>query len=329
MWAIDASTCKNRVEVLLYILYICNAYYNYICSFVMLQVVGLGDLPSAGDAFEVSTDLNAIKQVATARKLLHQQAMSQLSKAAVTSMASNFVAGTLDTRERFKVPLVVVTDSSGSLEALLRSIVELKDEDEAGICVPDIVSSSIGPVTSGDVALAATTGATIVAFKAPISSAVENEAKQANIPILDHQVVYALLDEVKSIINKKLNPMPPGIFVGRAEVLKLFKFKTSTIAGCRLLEGSITKEASIRVLRGKRNVVYTGKAASLRLVKDVVEEISGDPGMEFGISCSSDFNDFEEGDVIECFKPTSTVALDTASSSEVNNSFPDTREVVM
>jgi translation initiation factor IF-2 len=111
--------------------------------------------------------------------------------------------------------------------------------------------------------------------------------------------------------------MPPGTFVGRAEVLKLFKFKTVTIAGCRLLEGSITKEASIRVLRGKRNVVFTGRAASLRLVKEAVEEVSGSPGMEFGLSCDADFSGFEEEDMIECFKPTATATPSETESRSV------------
>jgi translation initiation factor IF-2 len=235
-------------------------------------------------------------------------------------MASSFVSGTLDTRERFKVPLVVVADSSGALEALLRGIVAMKDEDDAGVCVPDVVSSSVGQVTSGDVAIAVTTAATIVAYRAPLPSGIENEAKQANIPVIANEVVYSVLDDIKELVRKKLNPMPPGIFIGRAEVLKLFKFKTTTIAGCRLLEGSITKEASIRVLRGKRNVVFTGRAASLRLVKEVVDEVVGGAGMEFGLSCDTDFSGFEEGDIIECFKPTAaTVPTTTTTTTKVED----------
>ena len=135
-----------------------------------------------------------------------------------------------------------------------------------------------------------------------------DEARATNVEIGYYNVVYDLLDEVEQTIKTSLAPPPPGTLVGRAEIKKVFKLgKVGKVAGCMVTEGLIKLESQVRVMRGKRNPVFTGKLGTLKVVKEEVQEVPS--GSECGMSFD-DYQDFEEGDVIECF-----ISGDSASSS--------------
>lgn len=215
------------------------------------------------------------------------------------SQAASLSEGGIDNREIMKVPLVLKADVSGSVEALKTSLDGIRESDNTAICAVDIVQAGIGDITASDVAIAAVSKAKILAFNVAVKSNVMEIAKSANVEIGFYNVVYDLLDEIAKKVKETLSPPPPGILVGKAEVKKSFKVgKAGKVAGCIVTEGLIRAGSKVRIMRGSRNPVYSGLMSSLRFGKDTIEEVI--QGSECGISFV-DFQDFEEGDVVECF----------------------------
>jgi translation initiation factor IF-2 len=162
-----------------------------------------------------------------------------------------------------------------------------------------VVYSGVSEVTSSDVAIAAVAKAKIIAFNVGSNFVASEAARASNVDVGYYDVVYTLLDEMQERIQVLLAPPPPGSLVGRATIKKVFKLgKVGKVAGCEVTEGVIRMESKCRVMRGKRNPVYTGTLSSLKVVKENKAEVPS--GSECGISFEK-FQDFEEGDVIECF----------------------------
>jgi translation initiation factor IF-2 len=259
----------------------------------------MSSVPNAGDSFTVTSSEAAARDVAEARQKLARQAAGSLSSASILAQAAGFAEGNVDRREVIKVPLVLKADVSGSVEAIRSAIDELQVSDDEATCKADIVLSGVGDVTSSDVAIAAAAKAKIIAFNVAAGLNAMEEARSTNVEIGYYNVVYDLLDEIEQVIKTTLAPPPPGVLVGRAEIKKVFKLgKVGKVAGCTITEGVVKSESQIRILRGRRNSVYIGTLSSLKVVKDAVAEVPA--GSECGMSFT-DFQDFEEGDVIECF----------------------------
>ena len=261
-------------------------------------------VPNAGDTFTVTSDEAAAREVAESRQRLSRQAQGSAKGAALIAQASGFADGSFDNREIIKVPILLKGDVSGSVEALRMSIDALQSSDKEAICKIDIVFAGVGDISSSDVSIAAAARAKVIAFNVAAGMGAMDEARATNVEIGYYNVVYDLLDELAATIKRTLAPPPPGNLVGRAEIKKIFKIgKVGKIGGCTVTEGSLRFDSQIRIMRGKRNVVYSGKFSSLKNVKDSVQEVSS-PN-ECGVSFD-DFQDFEEGDVIECFTSSST-----------------------
>jgi translation initiation factor IF-2 len=264
-----------------------------------VQIVGMSSVPNAGDQFIVTEGEEEAREVAEARQRLARQASGSQSISSILAQAAGIAAGTGDNKEQIKVPIVIKADVSGSVEAIQSSILELQLSDEEATCKPDIVFAGVGAVTSSDVAIAAVSKAKIVAFNVAADMNAMDEARASNVEIGYYNVVYDLLDEIEAKIKKTLSPPPPGTLVGRAEIKKVFKIgKVGKIAGCIVTEGIIKMESQVRIMRGKRNPVFTGKLSTLKVVKDDVQEVPN--GSECGMGFE-DFQELEEGDVIECF----------------------------
>lgn len=257
-------------------------------------------VPSAGETFVIADTEAAARDVADSRLRLQRQSVGMSSSAAIYAQALGLADGTGDKREIIKVPIVLKGDVSGSVEALKSSIAALELSDDEATCRADIVYAGVGEVTSSDVAIAAVAKARIVSFNVAAGFTAMEEARAQNVEISYYNVVYDLLDELELKIKTTLAPPPPGKLTGRAEVLKVFKLgKAGKVAGCKVLEGMVKVTSQIRVMRGKRNPVYSGTLSSIRVVKTDVQEVPS--GSECGISFE-DFEDFEEGDVIECWQ---------------------------
>lgn len=273
-----------------------------------VSIVGMQSVPNAGDFFTVTDSESAAREVAESRQRLARQAVGTASSAAIKAQAQGLAQGSLEMKEVIKVPIVIKGDVAGSVEALASSILALELSDDEAVCRPDIVYQGVGPVTSSDVAVASVSKAKIFAFNVAAGVAAMEEARATNVDIGYYNVVYDMLDEVEQTIKTSLAP-PPGTLVGRAEIKKVFKLgKVGKIAGCMVTEGMVKLESQVRVMRGKRNPVFTGKLSSLKVVKDEVSEVPN--GSECGMAFE-DFKDFEEGDVIECF-----ITGDSSSTSK-------------
>ena len=261
--------------------------------------MGLSSVPNAGDYFVVCDSEEDAKEVADSRQRLSRQAAGSSSSATILSMAQGFAQGKSDAREIIKVPLVVKADVAGSVEAVRGALESLQASDEEAICKVDIVYAGVGEVTSSDVAIAAVSKAKIIAFNVGSGFVAAEDARSSNVDISYYDVVYSLLDDMQAKITTTLAPPPPGTLVGRALIKKVFKIgKVGKVAGCEVTEGLIKAESQVRILRGKRNPIYTGKFSSLKVVKDTVTEVP--KGSDCGLSFDN-FEDFLEGDVIECF----------------------------
>ena len=205
----------------------------------------------------------------------------------------------MDNREVLKVPLLIKGDVAGSVEALISSLNDLEESDDENICKVDIVYTGVGEVTSSDVSIAAAAKAKIVAFNVASNFNAMEDARANNIDIGYYNVVYELLDEIASLIKTTLAPPPPGVLTGTAEIKKTFRIgKSGKVAGSLVVNGIIKADSNVRVMRGKRNPIFTGKISTLKIVKEEVREVPS--GSECGIAFDS-FNDFEAGDYIECF----------------------------
>ena len=256
-------------------------------------------VPNAGDLLSVTLDESSAKDVAEARQRLSRQAVGSASSAVIMANAAGFAQGMADKREIMKVPVVLKTDVSGSVEAIRSSLDALEASDDEAICKIDVVYAGVGEVTSSDVAIAAVSKAKVIAFTVGANFVASEDARGSNVDIGYYDVVYTLLDEMAAKVRTILAPPPPGTLVGRATIKKVFKIgKLGKIAGCEVTEGSIRLESKCRVMRGKRNPVFTGTLATLKIVKEAVAEVQS--GKECGISFDG-YQDFEEGDVIECF----------------------------
>jgi translation initiation factor IF-2 len=264
-----------------------------------VQVVGLNLAPNAGDILTASKTESGVREVAEARQRLARQSQGSATSSSIMATAATLVDGTIDTREIIKVPVVIKADVMGSVEALRSSLEGLVQSDEGAICMPDIVFSGVGDVTSSDVAIASVAKAKILAFNVATGNDVISAARAENVDIGYYSVVYDLLDELEETVQITLAPPPPGKLSGRATILKTFKLgKAGKVAGCEVTEGTIRTDGNVRVLRGMRNQLYLGRLQQLKVGKETVTEVPG--GSECGMSFE-DFQGFEEGDIIECF----------------------------
>lgn len=162
-----------------------------------------------------------------------------------------------------------------------------------------MVYSGVGDVTTSDVSLAAAAKAQVLAFNVAATGAAQDDARAVNVDIQYYDVLYSLLDAMKDVVDKTITPPAPGLVLGTALIKKIFKIgKSGKIAGCTVETGKIVHNAQVRVLRGKVPI-FVGVLSSLKVVKDVAEEVPA--GSDCGMTLKG-FEDFVEGDVIECYQ---------------------------
>ena len=259
-------------------------------------VLGLDAVPNAGDELRVMETDAQTREVAAYRI---QKAKDKANAVKRSSLEELFARR--DENKKLVLPIILRADVQGSVEAITDMLHEIKS-DKATI---DILSSGVGQITEGDIRLATASGAVIIAFNVRADAAVRDMARAGNVDIRYHSVVYRITDEIKEILSGKLAPERKENFIGYADVIQLFTVgKGVRVAGCRLTEGVIKKDAFVRLLRNNV-VIYDGKIGELRREKNEVKEVSG--GVEFGMSFDK-YNDLKEGDRVECYEVTETRA---------------------
>ena len=254
-------------------------------------VLGLQTVPSAGDELHVmETDAQA-REVAAYRA---QKARDRANAVKPTSLQELFAKR--DENKKLVLPIVLRADVQGSVEAITDMLKDI-NTDKASV---DILSSGVGQITEGDIRLAAASGAVIIAFNVRADAVVRDMARASGVDIRYHSVVYRITDEIKEILAGKLAPERKENFIGYADVIALFTVgKGVRVAGCRVSEGTIKKDAFVRLLRNNV-VIYDGKIGELRREKNEVREVTG-AGVEFGMSFDK-YNDLKEGDRVECYE---------------------------
>lgn len=202
-------------------------------------------------------------------------------------------------KERREMCVLVKADVQGSAEALTRALQQLKLEDEEAVVSVKVLVSEAGEVSKSDIAIASVTPkTTVIAFNVAASMAAMDDARVQNIPIEYYNIVYDAIESVESRMQEILSPTPDGEYSGSAIVQEVFNIGgTGNIAGSRCQDGVLRKGGNVRVMRGDKILIET-KVKSLRNFKAETDTIEA--GNECGIGLV-DFEEFEAGDVIECY----------------------------
>jgi translation initiation factor IF-2 len=194
-----------------------------------------------------------------------------------------------------ELPIIIKTDVGGSAEVLTETLQKLSN-DKVKVRV---IHSGVGAINESDVLLASASNAIIIGFSVRPERNAAALAEQEKVDIRLHTIIYNLTDEIKAAMSGLLAPVYKEVYRGKAEVRDTFRItKVGSVAGCFVLDGAITRDSEVRLLRDNV-VVYTGKIASLRRFKDDVSEVK--TGMECGITLEN-FADVKQSDVIEAFK---------------------------
>ncbi len=260
-----------------------------------VEILGLGDVPAAGDEFEVFTNekdarLQAEAQATVDRNTRLQQAMSS-RRVTLSSISAQAQEGELK-----ELNIILKADVQGSVEAIIGALQQLP-QGEVQI---RILLSSPGEVTETDVDLAAASGAIIIGFNTTLASGARQAADQEGVDIREYDIIYKLLDDIQGAMEGLLDPEEVQSSLGHAEVRAVFPVGRGNIAGCYVQSGKIIRNRNLRVRRGGE-VIFEGTIDSLKRMKEDAREVNA--GYECGIG-SSKFNDWKEGDIIEAYEMT-------------------------
>jgi translation initiation factor IF-2 len=256
-----------------------------------VEVTGFEDLPQAGDLFQIVEDEAKARSVAAFRQQKdREKAMAGSSRVSLDQLFSKIQEGRIK-----DLPIILKTDVAGSLEVLTQSLNNLSNERVK----ISLLHTGVGAININDVLLASASGAIVVGFNVRPEKKAAEEADKQGVEIRLHTVIYNVTDEIKAAMEGLLEPTLKEVARGRAEVRNTFKVpKFGVVAGCYVTEGSIPRNASLRLLRDNR-VIYEGKVASLRRFKDDVSEVK--QGFECGIGLEK-YQDIKVGDVLEAFQ---------------------------
>jgi translation initiation factor IF-2 len=256
-----------------------------------IEVVGLGGVPGAGD------QVNAVADERTAREVVALRDEQERKRNAGKSSAASLedLLARVQTAERPELALIVKADVQGSLEAVCEAINKLSGDKVQN----RIVHRAVGGISESDIALALTTGAVIVGFNVRAARGLDDVANKRGVVVKYFSIIYELVDAVKSIMAGKLPPIMTESVQGHAEVRQTISVpKIGTIAGSAVLDGKITRQSKLRLIRDSV-VIYNGKISSLRRFKDDVREVM--QGYECGIGIDG-YADIRVGDVIEAYE---------------------------
>jgi translation initiation factor IF-2 len=252
-----------------------------------VEVLGFGDLPEAGDMFAVVETERLARTTANEKK---QSKAIQLNQARALTLDQ--VVNQIDAGDVKELNLVLKADVQGSLEALRQSLEEITEGDAK----VRILHAGSGNVTESDILLASASEAIIVGFNVGEELGVERVSERMGVEIRHYQIIYQLIEDIERALHGILEPTYTDVIIGRAEVREIFPSRRNVqIAGCRVVEGRITRGGAIRIVRNGEILMETS-IVSLRHFRDEVNEIN--TGVECGIMLQG-FNDYEIGDLLE------------------------------
>jgi translation initiation factor IF-2 len=258
---------------------------------IPVEIQGLTEVPNAGEEVVVMTDERKAREIGLFRqgkfrdvKLAKQQA------AKLENMFENMGEG-----EVKNLPLIIKTDVQGSQEALVGSLQKLSTSEVR----VQVVHAAVGGITESDVNLAVASKAVIIGFNARADASARKLAEANGVDIRYYNIIYEAVDEIKAALSGMLTPERRESVIGMVEVRQVFRIsKIGTVAGCYVLDGTVKRNAQVRVLRDNV-VIHTGEIDSLKRFKDDVREVKA--GFECGMSLKN-FDDLKEKDQFEVFE---------------------------
>lgn len=254
-----------------------------------VSILGLPEVPQAGDRLEVVPDERTARQMAAQVAEQRRRESGPLGQVSLDTLYMQMQEGTVK-----ELNIVLKCDVQGSVEAIKNALSKLGEEN----IKVRLIHEGVGNITETDVHLAGASGAVIIGFNVKADGAAQRLAQKEGVDIRYYNIIYNLIDDIQAALKGLLEPTYREVIEGHAEVQQLFKAgKNTVIAGCRVTDGKITRSSRARVLR-KDTRVYDGQVASLRRGKDDVREVL--TGYECGIVLE-DFSGFELGDIIEVY----------------------------
>lgn len=285
--SIVAGTCSGRIRLMT----------NYKGDTIKkagpataVEILGLTDVPEAGDEFHAVKEDKIAREIAENRKSkLREEILARNASTTLEQLFSQIQEG-----EVKDLNLIIKGDVQGSIGAIVSSLEKLNNENVR----VKIVHTGVGTVTESDVMLAGTTGSVIIGFNVRPTTAVQTFADRENIQIRLYRVIYDIINDVEDAMKGMLDPEYKEEVLGKVEVRETFKVpNVGIIAGAYVQEGKVIRNAEIRLVRDGI-VIHEGNISSLRRFKDDAKEVN--QGYECGIGIEN-YNDIKIGDIIECF----------------------------
>ncbi|HPE38195.1 MAG TPA: translation initiation factor IF-2 [Bacillota bacterium] len=258
---------------------------------IPVEILGLPEVPEAGEIFYAVTDDKVARQLVEKRRV--KQRETQLRKS--SRMTLENLSQVLAEGEMKDLNLIIKADVQGSVEAVIQSLGMLSNEEVR----VKVIHGGVGAITESDVTLADVSNAIIIGFNVRPSAMITEKAKEVGVDIKLYRVIYDAIEDVKAALTGMLKPKFEEAILGHIEIRQTFKVASvGTIGGAYVLDGKVLRSSEVRIVRDGI-VVHTGKLASLKRFKDDAKEVAS--GYECGISIEN-FNDIKEGDIVEAFE---------------------------
>ncbi|MBI3130093.1 MAG: translation initiation factor IF-2 [Acidobacteria bacterium] len=251
-----------------------------------VQILGFEEVPSSGDNFQVVESEGKARTIAQFRQEKLKAAALAKQRVTLENIFSTMKEGSIK-----ELPLIIKADTQGSVESLVGSLEKLST-DKVRV---RIIHAAAGTVNENDVLLAEASKAIVIAFHTKAEKKAEELAKEEGVDLRFHDIIYKVSEEIEQAMIGKLDSLDREVYQGRAEVLQIFKAGKTVIAGSRVTDGFIKKNAKVRVKRGE-DQIFEGLISALKRFKDDVTEVKN--GFECGISLQN-FDDLREGDTLE------------------------------
>ena len=262
-----------------------------------VKVTGWSGVPSSGNKFTTEKNERSAKrdaeESAQARKMSEANESSDKSASAEATTVEDLFAA-IENQQKKCLRVIVKSDVHGSTEALVQALEEIKS-DKIDL---EVISKGVGHISKNDVTLASAGGATIVGFNVKLDNGVQSLAKHHDIKLVQHAIIYELIDQVEEAMADLLEAEYTETKIGRAEIRQIFSMgKGRNIAGCMVTEGVIQRNCIARLMRNSE-LVHESKIETLKRFKDDAKEVRA--GYECGVNVEG-CDDFQEGDTIECY----------------------------
>lgn len=255
-----------------------------------VEIMGLTEVPEAGDIFyEVKDEKTAKHLIERRKRQAREKSINNTTKVTLDNLFSQMEEGNLKV-----LNLIVKADVQGSVEAVKQSLEKLANEEVR----VKVIHSAAGAVTESDVMLAKVSNAIIIAFNVRPMITAKEMAEGDEVEIKQYSIIYQVIEDIEAAMKGMLDPKYQEKVIGNAEVRQTFRISNvGTIAGCYVLSGKVERNAGVRVIRDNV-VIHDGKLATLKRFKDEVKEVG--KGFECGMQIEN-YNDIKEGDTIEVY----------------------------